>query len=628
MAIYTAVFRLYDVTQKNSRINNENGGGKMKKVELKVDVINQLVLYRTATFKDKLAFLDEDVQNAQRAGAKNVWIETDLSTRQIRIKNDGVVLDDPQNLFTMAESGWDEDIKENENPFGLGFFSNISVSPIVEIVSGEYHIIFDVDRVISERNPEAIEINQLDSPQDGFELVLREFDFDQIYPYYIYERVETLGKYAQGVTVYYNGTEIDKADILDEDNDDPDLIRINEPFVKGAVKLQDIYISKVKLFHRGRFVKDLSCFPGLTGDLHIEDRALNLTAPDRKDIIQDDKLRVFTDLIKAKVREYCMNVINTLDKAKLDSLSRVMEDYIPPEELVGKLPLMILKDKEDYEFIYNVIRIKKEHYIGSYSDVQYHLRKAKESRVEAPEEIEIDLGLRPIMETYRSGGYSGGGGYSAPEPVIDTKEETVYVENEYLIVEPGIKFWVSLYELERYEKQIDMVRQYRLRLILARNHVESKLLTHLGPSNGIVHISNLDCAIKVRAHIQNAQPINRKEERMIMLLDLVSRLAGLEKNVFVLGDLKVQRILTIEDQGLNEIVEEKDIAVIKHEEWIFIDRNYIRDKYSRQDLSSKMSIQDYKFILANLDEFSKQLAMIKDEEPEKIYKKIVEGLAS
>ena len=46
-------------------------------VELKVNVINQLKLLRQSTFKDIYCFLDEDVQNAQRAKATEVKVTID-----------------------------------------------------------------------------------------------------------------------------------------------------------------------------------------------------------------------------------------------------------------------------------------------------------------------------------------------------------------------------------------------------------------------------------------------------------------------------------------------------------------------------------------------------------------------
>lgn len=73
--------------------------------ELKINALNQLKLLKQSTFKDPLCFLDEDIQNAQRAKAENVKVTTDYFAKTVTIFNDGAVLDDPQKLFSIAESG-------------------------------------------------------------------------------------------------------------------------------------------------------------------------------------------------------------------------------------------------------------------------------------------------------------------------------------------------------------------------------------------------------------------------------------------------------------------------------------------------------------------------------------------
>ena len=80
-------------------------------VELKVNVINQLKLLRQSTFKDIYCFLDEDVQNAQRAKATEVKVTVDRwGEKTVTIENNGNVLTNPQALFSIAESDWDEEI--------------------------------------------------------------------------------------------------------------------------------------------------------------------------------------------------------------------------------------------------------------------------------------------------------------------------------------------------------------------------------------------------------------------------------------------------------------------------------------------------------------------------------------
>lgn len=61
-------------------------------VEIKVNVINQLKLLRQSTFKDKLSFLDEDIQNAQRAKATEVKVTVDYNKDKVTIENNGKIL--------------------------------------------------------------------------------------------------------------------------------------------------------------------------------------------------------------------------------------------------------------------------------------------------------------------------------------------------------------------------------------------------------------------------------------------------------------------------------------------------------------------------------------------------------
>ena len=85
------------------------------KVQLQVNVINQLKLLRQSTFKDTLCFLDEDIQNAQRAKATDVKVSVDYQSKTVIIENNRQILNKPQALFSIAESEWDEDVKSTEN---------------------------------------------------------------------------------------------------------------------------------------------------------------------------------------------------------------------------------------------------------------------------------------------------------------------------------------------------------------------------------------------------------------------------------------------------------------------------------------------------------------------------------
>lgn len=67
--------------------------------------------------------LSEILQNARRAGATEVEIDTNGTT--VSITDNGCGIDDPQTLLTFRDSEWKADVYERESPAGCGFFSCI-----------------------------------------------------------------------------------------------------------------------------------------------------------------------------------------------------------------------------------------------------------------------------------------------------------------------------------------------------------------------------------------------------------------------------------------------------------------------------------------------------------------------
>ena len=209
-------------------------------VELKVNVINQLKLLRKSTFKDIYCFLDEDIQNAQRAKATEVRVTVDRRGEgTVTIENNGNILTKPQALFSIAESDWDEEVRNSENPFGMGFFSNITVSNIINVHSGNTYITFDVEDMIFTNNTE-IKVEEIDEYYDGFKLILRNFDFDTASSYDIQERVEVLGKYIHELDIYYNGELIEEKDLTEGDGSKYQF-SVDDENCKGWIALGNNY---------------------------------------------------------------------------------------------------------------------------------------------------------------------------------------------------------------------------------------------------------------------------------------------------------------------------------------------------------------------------------------------------
>lgn len=83
----------------------------------------RLVEYTTLTFTSTGSVLSEMLQNSRRSKATRIDIEHDVDTGQFTITDNGVGINDFQDLLIVAESGWDEETKEQESPFGVGILS-------------------------------------------------------------------------------------------------------------------------------------------------------------------------------------------------------------------------------------------------------------------------------------------------------------------------------------------------------------------------------------------------------------------------------------------------------------------------------------------------------------------------
>lgn len=98
--------------------------GKTMKKHVNI-AINQknLVQNLKFSFTNRSTVLGELMQNARRAGATKVVFCFDEENACLTVTDDGCGIENAEDLLTVAESGWDEKVKANEHPFGMGFMS-------------------------------------------------------------------------------------------------------------------------------------------------------------------------------------------------------------------------------------------------------------------------------------------------------------------------------------------------------------------------------------------------------------------------------------------------------------------------------------------------------------------------
>lgn len=605
-------------------------------VELKVNVINQLKLLRQSTFKDIYCFLDEDIQNAQRAKATEVRVTVDRWGEGIvTIENNGNIITNPQALFSIAESDWDEEVRNSENPFGMGFFSNITVSNLINVHSGNAYITFDVEDMISTNNTE-IKVEEIDEYYDGFKLILRNFDFDTASEYRIQERVEVLGKYVHELDIYYNGELIEGKD-LTEGDDSKYQFSIDDENCKGWIALGNNYSwgNNVNVFYKGRLVAPLEGFPYLKGDLHVSDKTLNLTSPDRKDIIKDEKLNDFKKVISDHVEKYCTSLLIDGEE-NISDYSSCFGRYVDKKNVKNSIKFMTFKsnNEDDVKYLKGIaIARRKNRDIDSFTGYEIYLQKdAAKQNEQIIDEVTVNPKLQTAPEeargrVYHETSYSHKDGYVE---VPEIKQKDLIEKRGSLIinsVEPT--FFIGFNEVEQYERKLNVARHYDLKIIVSRNDVETSILKSMKESDNVLHISELEEKVSVTGYLSNTE-LSTKESRALMIFDMISRILGFDHNVFAIGDLMVTKSVSVESIGVEEEMIEPNIVVLKDalNDKVYVDRSIINKNKLRNDLDVRLDVFDYQFILANFKEMMKQVALVTDMSIEECEVKVLDILGN
>lgn len=604
-------------------------------VELKVNVINQLKLLRQSTFKDIYCFLDEDVQNAQRAKATEVRITVDRSEDRVIIENNGSILTDPQSLFSIAESGWDDEVKNAENPFGMGFFSNITVSNLINVHSGNTSITFDVEDMISTNNTE-IKVEEIDEYYDGFKLVLSNFDFNTAPGYKIEERAEILGKYVHELDIYYNDELIEKKD-LTEGDDSEYQFAIEDNDCSGWIALAGNYSwgDNLNVFYKGRLVSKLEGLPYLKGDLHINDKTLNLTSPDRKDIIKDEKLSEFKGYIKLYVEEYC-NSLLTDGVEDINNYSSCIGYYSNKKAVKNHIKFMTFMSNNDNDIKYLegiALARRKNNNIDSFKGYEIYLRKEAANQ---NEQTISEVTIEPALETepekakgrvYHESSYSSKDGY-VEVPTIEEKN-LVEREGSLIMQEREPVFFIAFNEVEQYEYKLNVAKHYALKIIVSRNDVETSILKTMKESDNVLHISELKEEVRVKGYLSNTD-LSVKESRAMMIFDMISRMLGFDHNVFAIGDLMVTKSVSVESINVYEELVEPNVVVLKdyQNNKLYVDRSIINKNKLREDTDETLDIFDYQFIMANFKEIMKQIALISDMKIEECESRVLDILGN
>lgn len=121
-----------------------------KKAALKINE-SALIKNLKFAFSNSFTVLTELLQNARRAGATKVDISAQKENGEmvLIVVDNGIGISDFQKLLTVAESGWDEKLVQEESAFGMGFLGAIFAARRVVVQSNGHTMDIDTEHLLS-----------------------------------------------------------------------------------------------------------------------------------------------------------------------------------------------------------------------------------------------------------------------------------------------------------------------------------------------------------------------------------------------------------------------------------------------------------------------------------------------
>lgn len=271
----------------------------MKKAALKINE-TRLVKNLRFAFTNKSTVLSELMQNGRRAGATEIHFEfSDAVEPTITVTDNGRGVEDMQNMLTIAESGWDQETKENEHPFGMGFMSAIFAASHVTIESRGKKMEFDTEHALSFGEVDIVTSDFI----GGTRITMRNFGM------FLNEIERSLTRFAKAfpISVYLNGKPFDAPR---SEHNLRDLIEI-----PGIGKVQMGADSKMCVYLQGLEVKMPSYESKGITIVHLDSRLFTAKMPDRNVLIDESEQ---LEKISMAIREQWRSIMQT-EKANMNA---------------------------------------------------------------------------------------------------------------------------------------------------------------------------------------------------------------------------------------------------------------------------------------------------------------------
>jgi hypothetical protein len=270
------------------------------------------------SFSNQSTVLGELMQNARRAGATVVHF-TNAVEGELMISDDGKGISDFQNLFSVAESGWDADTIKRERAYGMGWLSALYSAEHVYVESNGQYIEGKSSEILAGN---ALEVKTCDVLFNGSytTVILTGFKLDA-------GKTKTaLEKLAEGfaIPVSLNGTKLNQSDKLDTERflEVAGIGHIYAPESNWKAFRTGDLTANCKLYLQGLPVSRSSVhYSCLENVIHLDSTVFAARMPDRDALINEQE-------VFAKVRA-------AINQIHLDRLI-ALKGQLTPEEFAER----------------------------------------------------------------------------------------------------------------------------------------------------------------------------------------------------------------------------------------------------------------------------------------------------
>lgn len=513
-------------------------------------------------YTSKTALIDELVQNAQRAGATCIDIE--MGDDFIEVRDNGCGIKDPQDILTLSHSGWTGDVKDNQNPFGMGFWSTTLLGGMVEVTSSTWKMTIDVPKMLKEKTLDVISI--LDHiPFKGTAVKV----YGEV-PYTEFRNhLSVLARYLN-IDVNLNGKPVDSYnDIMSADNRISKWVKtVSLPGISGHISLEKYASDDSMAYYQGRPVCKLG-IDYLGGDLEFSPERLDPRAPDRKQIIDNEKWRNSKKMVENEMKTLLLDVVRNGTDEDVSSFEYAIAYRVGIDELQEAVKFEIRSGSSVSSLIELTDSIPENNSSESFINALLDKSDALAEPSNPPETGSVEAPTEPNLDDIESAG-----------PVFSKPGTSTF---EFLPsskgvsgMEAGIVFWVSSSDLKGYRDSIESAHYYGLSVCVVKNFVQKKVALSL---DNFIHVSELSNMVSLVSSYKNRTPKTKTDKRIDFILNSIVQPYGVTR----VEVCDITSSTVVEDLGIEIPMNVNAIAEINNEDngldkgsFIRIQRSYVK----------------------------------------------------